>query len=109
MTKFAPRPSGGRAPADKSFRCHVHAGRRFVENEDRRIFQQCARYGQALFLPDASLCTALSELAVKSVRQAANEFRSVAASSAVEFSPSVASDFPTRRFSAVVPLKRKLS
>ena len=62
---------------NEPFGGHVHAGCRFVENENRRIFEQRARYREALFLPDAKLHAAFSELAVKSVRKAANELRGV--------------------------------
>ena len=62
---------------DEPFCSHIHAGRCFVEHEDWRIFQESARYREALLLSDAKPYSALSELAVKTVREALNELRGV--------------------------------
>ncbi len=95
---------------DEAFGGVVHAGRGLVENENRRIFQQGAGNGKSLFFTDAELYPAFAQWRVEGLRQAADECcRRWPLLSASHISFSVASGFPMRRFSAVVPLKRKLS
>ena len=55
---------------DESFRLGVERGRRFVENENRRIDEQRARDGESLALAAGQPRAAFAEDGVVAVRQA---------------------------------------
>ena len=88
----------------------VHAGGRFVEDEDRRVLEQRPRDRDALFFADAQLHAALADHGLQAFRQALDELRAHSPRRALSHnSASVASGLPSRRLSRIDPLKRKLS
>ncbi len=62
---------------DQFLRCRVHAGRRLVENENRRILQQCPRDAHALLFADAELHAALAHARIVTLGQAGDELVAV--------------------------------
>ena len=58
---------------DQSLRRRVHARRRFIENQDRRIFQKRPRDREPLLFAHAQLHAALTHHAVEPLRQQVDE------------------------------------
>ena len=53
-------------------RC-IHARGRFIENQNRRIFQQRTRDRESLLLADAQLYSAFADDAAQTIRQSIDE------------------------------------
>ena len=95
---------------DQTLRRRVHARRRFIQNQNRRILEQRARDREPLFFANAQLHSALADDAIQSFRQPLDERARVRRiGRAPQLRVASRSVFPSARFSRIVPLKRKLS
>src|SRR5215467_11183233 len=94
---------------DESLRTHVHARRRFIQNQNWRILQECPRNRKPLLSPTLNFTPRSPTTLLNPCGNRSMNARAFATAAASRSSSSVAPGFPICRFSRMVPLNKKHS